>query len=397
MASLFEEITSEENIKVAYLKSQEGKAKYRAPALSFYIDEEYNLSKLRESLLNKTYAFGEYHSFYVNEPKRRLIHAPRYHSKIVQLAVNEKLKEILYPTFIYDSYACMTGKGTHKAVDRVQDFMRRAKSNYGDDTYIINLDISKFFYTIDRSILKKLLRRTIKCKDTLWLLDLIIDSVDDISEIGLPLGNTLSQLSANVYLNKLDQYSKRFLGIKYYVRYMDDVVAFAPNKEVAREWIKAMDQFVKVHLNLDVNPKKTQIFPLAQGCNAYGFKIWPTHKLLRNDSKKNIKRKSKKMLHLLKSQQMTIQKAEQILNSWLGHARYGNSYNFIQSLIERNPYIYMNEKGILRVDESKLKIEEREYARWSYFQKKRTERFIGDYRSTSSIMRTELKKGVLTH
>ena len=222
--ALFDEITSYDNLYQAYRKTQAGKAKYRPAALRFYMDETYNLLQLQKALQEGTYQFGEYEAFYVHEPKKRLIHAPQYHSKIVQLAINEKIRDIIYPTFISDSYACIVGKGTHRAVDRVQYFMRAAKRNFGDEAYTINLDISKFFYSINRSILKKAVRKKIKCDRTLALMELVIDSAGQISDRCLPLGNTLSQMYANICMDRLDQYAKRFIGIRYYVRYMDDVV-----------------------------------------------------------------------------------------------------------------------------------------------------------------------------
>lgn len=135
---------------------------------------------------------------------------------------------------------------------------------------------------------------------------------------------------------------------------MDDVIIVVENKEKAREINNLVSSFVRQELNLVCNEDKTKIFPINQGVNAIGFKIHATHRLLRNDSKKTIKRKAKKIRYLLIDGQMTKEKAEQIFNSWLGHAKHGNSRNFIQQLLERNDYIYMDNKGALRVDMSKL-------------------------------------------
>ena len=120
--------------------------------------------------------------------------------------------------------------------------------------------------------------------------------------------------------------------------------------------------FIKQELNLNHNEDKTDIFPVDQGVNAIGFKIHTTHRLLRNESKKTIKRKTKKMRRLIVEGKMTKEKAEQILNSWLGHAKHGSSYNFIRRLLERHDYIYVDKKGALRVDIDKLKKEGEEHA-----------------------------------
>jgi len=342
----FEKIVDKDNIYKAYKQTQKGSNKYSNKAMQFSMNETYNLEKLRNELIDETYEFGKYNKFKVFEPKERVIHAPDYKDKIVQIAINNVIKEIYYPSFIYDSYSCIDNKGTHNCVDRIQKFMRKAKWEYGKDAYIIKIDIKKFFYSIDRKILKTILKKKIKCNKTLNLLYKIIDSADEISELGLPLGNTFSQIGANIYMNEADQYVKRKLSIKYYIRYADDIVAIVENKEKAKEVLELITNFINTNLKLDVNTKKTKIFPINQGVNSIGFKIHPTHKLLRNDSKKRIKRKTKKMKNLILEGKMTIEKAEQILNSWLGHAMNGNSHNFINKLTNKYKYIHLNNKRI---------------------------------------------------
>jgi hypothetical protein len=323
-----------------------------------YINETYNLANLKQSLIDETYKFGGYDTFIVFEPKQRIINAPQYRDKVIQIAINNVLKEIYYPCLIFDTYACIDNKGTHKCVDKIQRFMRNAKWKYGDDAYIIKIDIKKFFYTIDRDVLKKILPKKIKCKKTLRLLFKIIDSADVIDLFGMPLGNTISQICANIYMNEVDQYCKRSMGLKYYVRYADDIIIIVKDKNDANKTLLLVDNFINANLHLDINANKTKIFPIKQGVNGIGFKIYTTHKLLRNTSKKNIKRKVKKIRRLLEEEKMPIEKAEQIFSSWNGHAKHGSSYNFIKKLIEKNDYIYLNEKGILKVDKKKLKKEE---------------------------------------
>lgn len=353
--NIFDRIVDENNIEKAYRKSLRGGNKYNTEALIFSLNETYNLNRLRQSLIDETYEFGGYIRFKVYEPKERIIDAPHFEDKIVQLAINNVLKEVYQPCFVHDSYACLDNKGTHRCVDRIQYFLRKAKWEYGADAYIAKIDARKFFYSIDREILKNFFPKKIKCKKTLRLLYHIIDSADEIGTLGLPLGNTLSQISANVYLNKVDQYCKRKLGLKYYVRYMDDIFIIVENRKKAKEARGLVTMFMKTELALDINKNKTKIFPIAQGVNAVGFKIYLTHKLLLNDSKKKIKRKTKKMRELIIEGKMTEEKAEQILNSWLGHAKHGNSYNFIQLLLERNDYIFMDEKDVLKIDRQLIK------------------------------------------
>lgn len=318
------------------------------------MDETYNLRALEQELLNETYEFSGYCEFIVSEPKERVINAPCYRDKIVQVAINNVLKKVFYPCFIHDSYACIDNKGTHDCAVRIQHFMKKAKWQYGEDTFVVKMDIRKFFYSIDRDQLKALLRKAISCEKTLRLLFKIIDSADVIDLLGLPLGNTLSQICANIYMNEADQYAKRKLGLKYYVRYADDVFIVVENKVKAQEVLELMRVFINKELHLDLNEKKSKIFPINQGVNGIGYKIYTTHMLLKNDSKKKIKRKVKAMPELIISEQITVEKAEQMLNSWKGHADYACSYHFIESLIERNGFVYRGLKGKLQIDVSKL-------------------------------------------
>lgn len=350
---LFNQIFSLENMEKAYKQSLKAEGKYKHEALIFQRNETINLERLRNSLFDRSYQFSGYNTFKVYEPKERVINAPHYKDKIVQLAMNNVLKRIFVPTFISDSYACMDNRGTHKAVERVQRNLKKGAWEFGQDAYICKVDVSKFFYSIDRDILKRLYRKKIKEPDVLWVMDAVTDSGALVDDVGLPLGNTMSQLCANIYMDALDQYCKRYLKYKYYVRYADDVVIVLPNKESALKAKELCADFLDERLNLRINPKKTQIFPIRQGVNCFGFKIYTTHRLLRDDSKKKLKRKIKKMPHLINKQKMTVDKANQMLGSWSGHARYASSMNFIQSILDKRPYITL-ENQLLKINEEEL-------------------------------------------
>lgn len=351
---LIDRITDKDNFKKAYNKTRKGDNKYKTDAMIFAQNKSYNLEKLRQSVKDGSYQFGSYFQFIVYEPKERVINAPGYKDKLVQMALHQVLKEVYFPKFIYDSYSCIDEKGTHNCAMRIHKFMQKAKWMYGDDAAIIKIDIKKFFYTIDREVLKTILVSDIGCEDTLKLIYKIIDSADVIDDLGLPLGNSFSQMGANICMNKTDQYAKRKLGLKFYVRYADDIVIIVENKERAKEVLESIRTFVKDKLNLELSEKKTKIFPLAQGVNAIGYKIYPTHMLLRNDCKKKIKRKVKAMPRLILKGEMRVSKAEQMLNSWKGHADYANNYNFIQSIIKKHSWIYLDAKGRLKIDKNKL-------------------------------------------
>lgn len=370
---LFSKIININNMEKAFSQTQRGSSKYDLEAMEFALNQTRNIYDLIKELEEETYKMGSYIRFKVFEPKERIIDAPHYKDKLVQIAINNVLKDIFNPCFIYDSYACIDNKGTHKAVERVSHFVRKANWEYGSEAQIIKIDIKKFFYTIDRDILKNILSNKIRkliskeikkelshkigCDKTLRLLFKIIDSANLIDLLGMPLGNTLSQICANVYMNLLDQFCKRKLSIKYYIRYADDIVIIVKNKEEAKRILNLVKSFIEKELNLRTNINKTKIFPINQGVNVVGFKIYSTHRLLRNDSKKKIKRKSNKMGQLILEGRMTVERAEQILNSWFGHAKNCCSYNFIKRLLFKNPYIYMSEENSLKININKIKKE----------------------------------------
>lgn len=340
---IFNKIVDENNVYDVYKKTQRGSAKYKYPSLKFSQNLCYNLEELRQSVNSGDYCPDGYYIFKVYDPKERLIYAPRLKDKIVQHMVNNVLKNIYQPCFIYDSYACLEGKGTHRAVNRLQQFLKNAKYHYGKDSYILKLDIKKFFYTIDRDILKNLLLKKIQCKETLNLLYKIIDSSPEHK--GIPLGNLTSQLFANIYLNEMDNYIKRELGVKYYVRYADDATAVLENKTQANEVRLKTERLVNDYLNLELHPEKTKVFPIKQGVNTMGFKTHSTHKKLRDQSKRKIKRKLNKMKRLIDEGYMSKEKAEQIINSWKGHAEFGDSFNFINKLLNKHDFIYKNDNN----------------------------------------------------
>lgn len=351
--TLINKIASFDSLLSAFNDVFRSDNRYKKEAIYFYKNLVYNINKLSHDLLTGKYKPREYFRFKVYEPKERIIHAPRFVDKIVQVALNKVVRDIFLKYYIKDSYACIVGRGTHAALDRVQYLMNEAKELYGNNCYVIKLDISKFFYSIDRNILKKIIFKMIKCDRTRDVISSILSSMDSISPLGIPLGNTTSQSFANVYMNKFDQFCKRVLKIKLYVRYMDDAIAIVPSKIIAQDYLVRMGDYITRHLNLVLNPKKTKIFPLRQGINAYGCKIYPTHRLLRNDSKKKIKRKIKKFPRLLRENLITVEKVKSMLNSWYGHAKQCNSHNFISKLVDKYDYIDLVSDKLIIV-ESKL-------------------------------------------
>ena len=158
--------------------------------------------------------------FYVTQPKLRRIEKSKYIDRIVhRWYVNSFIEPYFIPQFIETSYACLKGRGMHKACLDLQRAMKHCKTIW-QEYYILKMDIKKYFENIDKNILYKILERKIKDKKVQWLTKEIIYS--NAGEKGLPIGNYTSQMFANIYLNEMDQYIKHKLKCKYYFRYMDD-------------------------------------------------------------------------------------------------------------------------------------------------------------------------------
>ncbi len=320
-----------ENVKEAYKNTQRGAPRLKISALKFKEDEIFNLGELYGDLRNGRYYPGGYIRFLVYEPKERVIYAPIYRDKIVQHMINNVLRDYYEPKFIFDSYACIRGKGNQAAVLRIQEFQRKAYSKW-KDPYFLKLDISKFFYTIDKNILKRILYKDIECPLTMLLLCSVIDSFTE--PLGLPLGNLTSQLFANIYLNEIDQYIKRVLKIKYYVRYADDMFIIVETKEEAKRIKKIITEKIYSELKLTINPKKAYITK-ADCIHGLGFNIRPTHITLLSRNKRGLRK-------LIKKNNINS------LNSWYGYAHIASCYNFIMRSIEGTDIDFVDNKFIRR-------------------------------------------------
>ena len=344
LMSLYERIYDTKNLEESYKRTQSGNRKYRKEAIYFAMSKERKLRCLQKELEDRTYRPGSYIEFYVFEPKKRLVHAPHIRDKIVQFSIHTVLQGIYRSVFIKDSYACLEEKGTHEAVHRIQHYMRLAQWKY-EEPYIVKIDVRKFFYSINRDILKTIYRKKIpeSEQDFLRILDMIVDSSPE-GERGLPLGNVTSQDFANIYLNEVDQFCKRYLGLKWYVRYMDDICIIVKDRETARDVLAKIRTYVKDHLDLELN-EKTHIYPLAQGINTLGFRIHTIHLEVRNSSKAAMKRRIKKIDEKVQSGRLTKKQAQQSVNAWLGHARHSNSYNLAKKIFEKYDYIQIEDKN----------------------------------------------------
>lgn len=321
------------NVQKAYNKARKCK-RHRKDVLIFTKDKEENLDKVREDIINLAYEPSKYHYFKVYEPKERQIMALPFYDRVVQHAINNVLEPIFDKRFISQSYACRKGKGMHAASDTLKEWLYEWNKYHPDQPlYAIKADIHHYFQSIDHAVLKTEIRKVIKDAGVLALLDRIIDHNGNMPDgVGIPVGNLTSQLFANIYLDALDQFIKHELGVEAYIRYMDDFVILSPDKEQLRNWLARIEQFLREELKLEFNPKTT-ILAAKNGIDFVGYKHRATHRKVRKDSIKRIKRTIKKC----ESGKITKEQLQKSIQSWTGHAGHADSYNLrkkIETLAE---------------------------------------------------------------
>lgn len=332
--NLYPAIYDFENLFNAYLKARRNK-RYRREVLIFTANLEENLIGLQNELVHKTYRTGRYREFYIYDPKTRLVMALPFRDRVVHHALCNVIEPIFDARFIYDSYACRAGKGTHKGADRVTEFLRRAQRQW-PQVYCLKGDVKQYFPSINHEALKRLLWQRITCPDTRWLLSEIIDStVDegDTNPTGIPIGNLTSQLCANIYLDALDQFVKHDLGVRYYVRYMDDFVILHYDKGYLHSLLREIEGFLADRLALSLN-QKTSVFPVQQGIDFLGYRIWATHRLLRKSSIKRIKRGLRKLQRDYTEGKVSEAKLRAVVASWVGHSKHANTYRIRRKVLE---------------------------------------------------------------
>ncbi len=312
IGGLYYKLCSINNLALADKKARKGKKDQYGIQLHDKNGKE-NLLILHEMLVNKTYKTSLYTSFKVYDPKEReVFRLPYFPDRITHHAIMNIMEPIFVATFTKDTYSCIKGRGIHKA----SYALRKVLSNDMEGTkYCLKIDIQKFYPSINHDILKSLLRRKIKDKDLLWLLDEIIDSAE-----GVPIGNYLSQYFANFYLSYFDHFVKEVLKVKYYFRYADDMVFLSDSKIYLHELLANMRKYLLEELKLVIK-KNYQVFPVeSRGIDFVGYPVWHDHVLLRP----NIKKKFARAVYRRKN--------KQTIASYRGWAQHCDSRHLLKKL-----------------------------------------------------------------
>ncbi len=350
---LYPQVWAFENLVTAFEQARRGKPK--TPELcAFEYNLEANLFALQEELQTHTYRPGPYHHFYIHEPKKRKVSAAPFRDRVVHHALCNVIEPIFEARFIFDSYACRVGKGTHRALARCQEFLRQ-------NPYAFQADIQKFFPSVDHQILLDILARRIKDAEVMDLIRLILASGEGVladeyvmewfrgddllspleRPRGLPIGNLTSQFWANVYLNELDTFVKHTLRCRYYVRYVDDLIVFGHDKAELHRVREQIAGFLE-RLRLRLHPRKQRVYPVTTGVDFLGFISFPQRRKIRRDNVKRFMRRLRRFQRRYAAGEMTLGQIERSLQSWIAHSRYADSYRLRRKIIfsvvwERGP------------------------------------------------------------
>lgn len=328
---IYEQIIDIENLRRADENARRGKLNTYGVRVHDR-NREANIFALHTALLTKTFKTSAYDIFTIYEPKERVIYRlPYYPDRIVHHALMNVLEPIWVKTFTHNTFSCIKGRGIEGCARYVEKMIRSFK---GKPLYCMKIDIRKFYPSIKHHVLKRIVRKKIKDKDALWLLDGIIDSTE-----GLPIGNYLSQFLANLVLAYLMHMVNEKLKLAC-AEYADDIIFLHSDKNVLHKaFHEVIRPYIERELELEVKGN-WQIFPIARNrqdrhgraLDYVGYKFYREQKLIRKSIKQNFCR----AVHRLEKRHPPVSDAEyrQTVASWLGWAKHSNSKHLLKTLFK---------------------------------------------------------------
>lgn len=358
--NVYYEITSFHTLMVADTHVSKGKRE-NTERLRFYNNREGNLEEISTLLRAGKVPKVEYHSFYVYVPKVRKVIFIDYWSKVVQRAIYDVLNPKICRTFIEHTYACVKGRGQLAAMEQLYTWMRETRTS-GTEWYYYKFDVAKFFYRIDHEILMDICRKKIDDPRTVDLLgyyinndavpfgmpldanQLTITEEQMLYDLGIPIGGGLSHMLGNMYLDPLDQFCKRVLGIKRYIRYMDDIIILDNDKERLKEYGRRMTQFLEERLHLNFN-NKTALRPVRVGCEFVGFVIYNDHVILRKSTTLRMKRTLRKTRQDYHDNLITFKEANATMQSYLAMLSHVDCKKFKEKLLDEFVLTHADDNG----------------------------------------------------
>ncbi len=284
LGNVYHKVYCKDNIRRAFTNAMKGKAHYRE-VKEVKANFDWHVNELHEMLKNKQYKNSPYTIFEreTGGKMRQIYMLPFFPDRVVHHCIMQVVGEAWQKTLIYDTYSTVPGRGPHLCADKIKKLLRNKRWKY-----CLKLDIKKYYPSIDNEILKQIIRKKIKDKDLLSLLDNIVDSAK-----GVPIGNYVSQWFGNLYLSEFDHWVKETLGAKNYFRYCDDLVFIAEDKQTLWDYFGEIKTYLKTNLNLEVKDNH-QVFPVSRGIDYLGFRFFPGYTLVRKRIIKAMKKNLRK-------------------------------------------------------------------------------------------------------
>jgi retron-type reverse transcriptase len=336
--NLYPQLCAVDNVLSAARAAMQGKLGGTSAA-RFHARWETHAVQLAQELAAGIWQPGNYTYFHIHEPKLRRVAAAPFRDRVVHHALVRVLEPIFEKRFIEDSYACRKGKGTHAGVRRCGKFARRFP-------YVLKCDIRRYFPSIDHATLLQRIGRTIADRQVMALIRQILDTHEDgrrmewgedlldsrVLRHGLPIGNLTSQFFANIHLDGLDHYVKQELGVKGYVRYVDDFLIFAESREQARAWGREVRNYLSA-MRLEIHPDKYRLVRTdREGADFCGFVCFSNGRIkLRGSSVRRYAARYKKLC-----QHGELEDIRASVRSWIGHVQHAHSWRLRAAVLGRS-------------------------------------------------------------
>ncbi len=347
IGNLYDKVCDLNNLESAHMNAKRGKGWYEEVKF-VERDLKGNLSKIQDLLRNHEYRTSDYDMFYKQEGTkiRKIYKLPYFPDRIVQWALMQIVSPYIQRHLIFDTYSAIPKRGIHSGLARVQHAMRCHKE---DCTYCLKFDIRHYYQNIVHEILYYQYERLFKDSELLWLIWEIISSIDTIDEedikelkennlsiiksCGVPIGNYFSQWSGNFYLSGFDHWLKEEKGIKYYFRYMDDIVILHGDKNYLHELLGECREYLWDYLHLRLK-ENYQVFPsYVRGVDFLGYRVFGDYTLLRKRSTNSIKKSCKHIGKKTRTGNLMSYSDFCSLNSHLGWACKADCFRFSQKHI----------------------------------------------------------------
>jgi len=349
---MYKKIYDIDNLYLASHNALKGKKSKRSAA-RFWLYEDREILQMHKELKNKEYTFGGYNSFILhdNGVDRRISVAP-FRDRVLHHAIMQQIEPLFEKSFIYDSYANRKGKGTLNALKRAKYFANKYR-------YVLQLDIQKFFPSIDYEILLSLLRKKVSCVETMELLEKLIansNRQDDAffyfqgdtlftpfqNKKGIPLGNLTSQFFGNLYLSQYDHFVKERLKVKGYIRYVDDTLYFSNSKIFLEDIIKKIKLFLG-SFRLKIHPLKIKLLETVKGFIFLGNKVFKTHFRLTSKAIRRGRKNLKKISYDYRYDRVNLTEAKNSIFGTIGFFKMGNNAKIIdellaQTILKKEPF-----------------------------------------------------------